>query len=563
MSDGFDEVFDWVVVGSGAGAFSSALVMLKAKRSVVVLEKTALAGGTTAKSGGVMWIPNNRFMREEGVPDSTEAAMTYLDALQALDGGVAPGSTPDKRLAYVTQAPRAVDFLVEQGVALERGPRFYPDYYDELPGSCKTSRTVVAKPFNLKELGPLHDKLRPGFAPFHAKLVEGMEAGHSRTNPKAKRILARIAFRTVIDKLLGRKFTTAGAALQGRMLKAALAAGVDLRLDTPVDGLIIEDGSARGVTTLRDGKPWRIGARLGVLINAGGFGHNQEMRDKYLPGTRADWSQTPEGDTGDMHLELERIGGSLAQMDQMVGFPITPSPGYEKRYVMPNVQGSVAKPHAILVDQSGVRYMNEGGSYELFCETMLKRGKTVPAVPSYGVFDSQYTALYKISDRFIDKGVPAEWLSAGYIKQADTIEDLAAQLSIDPATLAATVARWNGFIANGRDEDFARGERQFDNCGFMGDPFSEASSLGTVARAPFFAVPVVPGDVSTYGGVVTNPDGLVVKADGSVIHGLYATGTTTASVMGNVYAGAGSSIGPSMTFGYIAARHAAGINEAA
>jgi 3-oxosteroid 1-dehydrogenase len=563
MSDGFDEEFDWVVVGSGAGAFSSALVMLQAKRSVVVLEKTALAGGTTAKSGGVMWIPNNRFMHAEGERDSTEAATTYLDALQVLDGGEAPGSTPEKRLAYVTQAPRAVDFLVQQGVALERGPRFYPDYYDELPGSCKTTRTVVAKPFNLNELGPLSGKLRAGFAPFHASLGEGMEVGHSRTNPNAKRLLARIAFRTVIDKLLGRKFTTAGAALQGRMLKAALAAGVDLRLDTPVDGLIIEDGSARGVTILRDGKPWRIGARLGVLVNAGGFAHNQEMRDKYMPGTRSDLSQTPEGDTGDMHLELERIGGVLAQMDQMVGFPMTPAPGYEKRYVMPPIQGTAAKPHAILVDQSGERYMNEGGSYELFCETMLKRNRTVPAVPSYAIFDSQHTALYKIADKFIDNGVPAEWLSAGYIKQADTIEGLASQLSMEPAKLAATVARWNGFVANGKDEDFARGERRFDNCGFMGDPFSEASSLGTIAKGPFFAVPAVPGDVSTYGGVVTNPDGLVVKADGTVIHRLYATGTTTASVMGNVYSGAGASVGPSMTFGYIAARHAAGINEAA
>jgi 3-oxosteroid 1-dehydrogenase len=559
--EAFDETFDWVVVGSGAGSFSSALVMRNAGRSVVILEKTALAGGTTAKSGGVMWIPNNRFMLAEGEKDSTDAAMTYLDALHDLDGGDAPGSTREKRLAYVENAPRAVDFLVQQGVALQRGPRFYPDYYDELPGSCKTSRTVVAKPFNLKELGPMHDKLRAGFAPFNATLEEGMEASHSRTNPAAKKIFATIAFRTVVDKLFGRKYTTAGAALQGRMLKAALAAGVDIRLSTPVTSLVIENGRATGVVTTRNGKPWRIGANLGVLVNAGGFAHNQEMRDRYLPGTKSAWSQTPEGDTGEMQLELERHGGVLAQMDQMVGFPMTPAPGYEKQYVMPGGQGISSKPHAILVDQSGQRYMNEAGSYELYCETMLKRNATIPAIPSYAVFDQQYTKLYKVADRFIDKKIPADWLSQNYIHCADSIEALAAQLSIDPAQLSATIARWNSFSANGRDEDFHRGERQFDNCGFQGDPFSKQRSLGTIATPPFYAVPVVPGDVSTYGGVITNPDGLVVTADGGVIHGLYATGTTTASVMGNTYAGAGASVGPSMTFGYIAARHAAGINS--
>jgi 3-oxosteroid 1-dehydrogenase len=559
--DGFDETFDWVVVGSGAGAFSSALVMRKAGRSVVVLEKTGLAGGTTAKSGGVMWIPGNRFMKAEGEADGTEAAMIYLDALQALDGGDAPGTSREKRLAYVTHAPRAIDFLVEQGVKLERGPRFWPDYYDELPGGCKTTRTVVAKPFNLNELGPMRDKVRKGFAEFNVSLAEAMETGYARTNPAAKKIFRRIAFRTVLDRLRRRRFTTAGAALQGRMIKAALAAGVELRLDTPVDQVVVEGGKAQGVVTTRNGRPWRIGARLGVLVNAGGFAQNQEMRDKYMPGTRAAWSQTPEGDTGDMHRELERIGGVLAQMDQMVGFQMTPAPGHEQRYVMPGAQALTGKPHAILVDQSGVRYMNEGGSYELYCENMRKRDETVGAIPSYAIFDRQYTALYKVADIYIDKAVPPAWLEQNYIHRADTIEVLATSIGIDPARLAKTVSRWNGFVAKGRDEDFHRGERAYDTCGFVGDPFAETKSMGTIAKGPFYAVPVVPGDVSTYGGVVTDPNGRVTTADGSVIHGLYATGTTTASMMGNVYAGAGASVGPSMTFGYIAARHAAGIND--
>jgi len=557
----FDETFDWVVVGSGAGASISALVMKQAGKSVLILEKSEFFGGTTAKSGGVMWIPGNRFMQEDGEVDSLEEAMAYLDALQELDGGIAPGTSAQKRRAFLTHAPRAIDFLCGLGVELRRGPAFWPDYYDELPGGCKTSRTVVAPPFNLKELGEYADKVRPGFAPFNALLDEGMQAGHARTNPRSKKIMGRIALRTIRDKLLGRKYTTAGAALQGRLLKAALAAQIDIRLQTPVDQLLVDDGKAVGVNITENGATKRIGARLGVLVNAGGFAHNQEMRDQFAPGTRAEWSQAAECDTGEMILELDRIGGRLAQMDQLVGYQSTLAPGWDKAYVAPGAQGMTGKPHAILVDQSGVRYMNEGGSYELYCENMRKRDVTVPAIPSWAIFDAQYVAKYKVADKYIDKGAPDGWIEQGYLHKADTLEDLAQSIKVDPANLAQTVSRWNGFVEAGKDEDFHRGERQYDNCGFVGDPFSQASSRGTIERGPFYAVPVIPGDVSTYGGVVTDSNGQVIAENGAPIGGLYATGTSSASVMGNVYAGAGSSIGPSLTFGYIAARHAAGLNS--
>lgn len=557
----FDETYDWIVVGSGAGACVSALVMRQAGKSVLVLEKTEYLGGTTAKSGGVMWIPGNRFMAEAGESDSLEAAETYLDALQKLDGGDAPGTSAEKRRAFLANAPAAVDFLCEQGVELQRGPAFWPDYYDELPGGCKTTRTVVAAPFNLKELGDLADKVRPGFAPFNALLAEGMEAGHVRTNPKAKKIIGKIALRTIRDKLFGRKYTTAGAALQGRLLKAAVDAGVEFRTGCAVSELLVEAGRVIGVRVGSTGSARTIGANLGVLVNAGGFAKNQAMRDAYAPGTRAEWSQAAEGDTGEMICELEKAGGELAQMEQLVGYQTTLIPGWEQAYVTPPAQGMTGKPHAILVDQSGQRYMNEGGSYELYCETMRKRNETVPAIPSWAILDAQYVEKYKVGDKFIDKSIPSGWLEGGYLHKAETIRGLAANINVDPVQLSETVERWNGFVRAGKDGDFGRGERQYDNCGFVGDPFSDASSRGTIERAPFYAVPVVPGDVSTYGGVVTNGNGQVVKADGEVIAGLYATGTSAASVMGNVYPGAGSSIGPAMTFGYIAARHASGRNR--
>lgn len=558
----FDETFDWVVVGSGAGSMPSALLMRQAGKSVLILEKADVVGGTTCKSGGVMWIPNNRFMAEDGETDSVEAAMTYLDALQELDGGDAPGSTPAKRRAYVTQGSRMLEFLIDQGIELQRGHEFWPDYYDELPGGCKTTRTVVAKPFDLKELGPWREKLRKGFVEVNATLSEGMQLGHPRTNPGAKKMLAKIALRTVGDKLRGRQYTTAGACLQGRLLKASLDAGVDVRTESPVKEIIL-DGSGRavGVLTEKDGKPWRVGANLGILVNAGGFAQNQAMRDKYIPGSQAKWSQTPEWDTGDMHIELERIGGVLAQMDQMVGFQMSEAPGTENDYVKPGMQSVTAKPHAILVDQSGERYMNEGGSYELYCENMLKRNREVPAIPSWGIFDQQYAEKYQVAGKWVDKKIPKAWQGKNYLHKADTIEGLAQSIGVPAEKLEATVERWNGFARAGKDEDFQRGERLYDQCGYVGDPFSEQKSIGTIEKGPFYAVPVVPGDVSTYGGVVTDEFSRVLKEDGSVIEGLYATGVTTASAMGNVYPGAGASVGPSMTFGWIAAKHAAGLGN--
>jgi 3-oxosteroid 1-dehydrogenase len=201
--------------------------------------------------------------------------------------------------------------------------------------------------------------------------------------------------------------------------------------------------------------------------------------------------------------------------------------------------------------------MNEGGSYSMYCKGMLERNKTVPAVPSWAVLDNQYMRHYMFVGTMPGTKKPQNWVDSGYLKKADTIEALAVQIKIDPAVLKKTIERFNGFVAKNRDEDFHRGERAYDR--WLGDPYNKPSqTLGTLAEAPFYAVAVVPGDVGTYGGVVTDEHARVLRADGSVIAGLYATGVSTASVMGRSYPGAGASVGPSFTWGYVAARHAAG-----
>jgi 3-oxosteroid 1-dehydrogenase len=340
-------------------------------------------------------------------------------------------------------------------------------------------------------------------------------------------------------------------------LQAALRAKVDIRPDSPVSELIEEDGAIKGVVTTKNGKPWRVGTRLGVLVNAGGFARNQRMRDKYTPGTSVKWTMAISGDTGEMIEEMMRHGAAIAQMDERVGNQQTLTPGAEEREFKPGVQAMTATPHVILVDQSGVRYMNEGGSYMLYCKRMLERNKTVPAVPSWAVFDSQFTDKYLLPDTLPWQGRPQSWIDSGYLKQANSIEELAQLTKIDPATLKATIERFNSFVAKNRDEDFHRGERAYDN--WLGDFTNKPSAtLGTIAKAPFYAVQVVPGDVGTYGGVVTDVHARVLREDGSVIEGLYATGVSTASVMGRSYPGAGASVGPSFTWGYVAAKHATG-----
>jgi 3-oxosteroid 1-dehydrogenase len=284
------------------------------------------------------------------------------------------------------------------------------------------------------------------------------------------------------------------------------------------------------------------------------------MRDRYQPGTSTAWSVVLPGDTGEMIEEMMRHGAAVAQMNEMVGFQMTTPPGADPMNLGTGMQSATAAPHAILVDQSGVRYMTEAGSYMAYCKGMLERNKTMPAVPSWGIFDEQFMRRYMFAGTMPGTRKPQRWYDEGFLRRANTIEDLARLLNIDPARLKGTVDRFNGFVAKNRDEDFHRGANAYD--AWLGDEYHiPSASLGTIVEAPFYAVPVYPGDVGTYGGVVTDVNARVLREDGSVIPGLYATGVSTASVMGPVYPGAGSSVGPSFVWGYVAAKHAAGASN--
>lgn len=559
---GFDEMVDFVVVGSGGGSMCAALYMKSLDKHVVILEKTDMVGGTTSRSGGVMWIPNNRFMREAGIVDSFEKAMEYIEATAGQTED-APGSTDEKRKVYVSEAPKMLDFLVEQGIKLRRAP-YWPDYYDERPGSSVPGRTVLAELFNINELGEWKDKLRPNFMAVPAYHSEGFEISTFKSSFKGKLTMMKVGIRVVLAKLAGKEWTTAGGALQGRMLQASLRAGVDIRTNAGVDSFVVEEGAVKGVVTTKDGREWRIGSRLGVLVNAGGFAQNQEMRDKYIPGTSVEWTAAAPGDTGEMIRVMMGMGAGAGQLEERVGSQMSIPPGAENRdgngVELGKVSGQMnyAKPHSIVVDQSGVRYMNEGGSYMAFCQNMLKRNLTVPAIPSWWIFDEQNMLKYMFCGTMPGPGSkkPQAWYDSGFIKCADSLAELASLINVEPDTLKATVHRFNEGALRGRNDEFSRGARAYDE--WLGDHYHKPSNtLGAIEKPPFYAVPVVPGDVGTYGGVLTDEHGRVLLEDRTPIAGLYATGTTTASVMGRIYPGAGSSIGPSFVFGYLAAKHAA------
>jgi 3-oxosteroid 1-dehydrogenase len=288
-----------------------------------------------------------------------------------------------------------------------------------------------------------------------------------------------------------------------------------------------------------------------VLINAGGFARNQRMLDQYIPGVKTEWSSVIAEDQGEMIEEGQRIGGALAQMNERIGGQVVMLPG-NKPAIM---QNDTSKPHTIVVDQNGVRYMNEAGSSIEFVRRMLAQQKDAPTVPSWMIFDSQYLRTYMLAGSMPGPKKPQAWLDEKLLHKGETLDELATACGINSTNLNESVERFNGFARNGRDDDFHRGESAYEQ--WLGDPLRDGDkSLGAIEEGPFYAMQLFPGDVSTYGGLVTDAHARVLREDGSVIEGLYATGTSTASVMGPGEVGAGGSIGPAFTWGYLAAKHA-------
>ena len=530
----------------------AALAAVDAGAEALVIEKQALVGGSTCMSGGIFWIPDNPLLRADGVADSYEAAMAHFEAVV---GDVGPCSSPERRHAFLTAGPEMTTFLQRQGLRLVTCPG-YSDYYSDLEGGSDVGRGLEPVPWDGKQLGPWLPRLQAGLAQSLGMAVMTNEArslSNYNRSLRAFGVSARVAIRTVVAKVRRQALLTNGASLIGQLLAIALERGIPVWTEAPLDDLLVEDGRVVGVRTVRNGQPVDVRARQGVLIAAGGFAHNRQMRGQYggdQP-NEGKWSMSNPGDTGEAIATAMGLGAQTALMDEAWWIP-SPRTG---RFGQSTLDQARQRPRTIYVDADGRRFCNESNSYMEVGKAMYERNKTSPAVPCWLVFDDRYRMRYA-HVRSSPGRFPKQLLESGRLKQAWTLADLARQCGIDPAGLAATVERFNEHAAKGVDPDHGRGESAYNRA--LGDPNHKVHPcLGPIDEPPYYACDVVPGDIGTCGGLVTDEHGRVLDDDGQPIEGLYATGNNTATVMGRHYLGPGASIANSMVFGYLAARHAA------
>ncbi|MGH8382859.1 FAD-binding protein [Pseudomonas sp.] len=555
----WDECCDVLVIGSGAGGMTAALRAHDLGLGALVIEKSSEYGGTSAVSGGGIWIPDNHRISALGGQDSAEEAIAYLKA-------VTRGEIDDGRIeTYVEQGRKMVEYLEQHSrVRFEAQPH-YADYYPEVPGGKAGYRSMDPQPFDAAALGEEFLRMR---APSPGTLMMGRMA---MTMKEAQVLLCRgkgwlgltlrVMWRYWRDRE-GRKlsrrdrYLTLGNALVGALRCSLLDRGVPLWLNCSLEQLLIVGERIGGAQVCRDGKVLRIKARHGVIIAAGGFERNQAMRSQYHPQpSQADWSATPPGNTGDGICAGQALGARTALMAHSWWAPTTHVQGEEKQRAL-FVERTL--PGCILVNSAGERFVNEAAPYTDIVYAMYANNREdASSVPCWMVFDASFRRKYPCG-ALLPGYAQRDWQLPrhlrGYFHKAASLETLAASIGVEAAGLARTVLRFNTMASCGRDADFGKGESLFDR--YYGDPGVQPNPcLAPLLKAPFYAVRVDAGDIGTKGGLLTDVHARVLHEDGQPILGLYAIGNSAASMMGRTYPGAGSTLGPAMTFGYLAANH--------
>ena len=564
----WDYSFDVVVVGSGNGGMTAALCSYEmGVRDVLVIEKSDLFGGSSSISGGGVWIPCNRYANEADAGDSLANAKTYLRQL------ITEEEVSEPQLdAYLENGPKMVDFLHERTrmryVTLEH----YPDYYTNLDGAMEGHRSMEPETFNANELGEewrrlrrthpmMHLAGRIGFTQVEAALLIGQQPGWWKT-----------AIKLVVDYVVDipwrlkdrfhRRLAT-GCAGVARLRASMQDRDIPLWQNTAMTKVVDVDGKVVGIEVLRDGKPVRIQARKAVVLAAGGFEHNQEMREKYLPQpTDHRWSAGTKDNTGDAILEGMRLGAKMHRLDEAWWCNTISVPGED----IPRLSiMEKSYPGSIMVNPAGQRFSNESQNYMAFQqETFAKHTEENPLNPSWQIFDANFRATYFVgplyNSKFLpDWAVPKRYEEEGFFAKADSIAELARKIDVDVAGLEETVNKMNEFASNGEDLDHQRGESAYDR--YYGDPrVTPNPCLGPINKAPYYAMKIDPGDFGTQGGMMTNADAQVIHENGTVIAGLYAIGNCSAPTL-PCYPGPGATLGPAMTFAYQAAKSITGYRD--
>jgi succinate dehydrogenase/fumarate reductase flavoprotein subunit len=555
---------DALVVGSGCAGMSAAVTAGHHGLNVLIVEKEPRFGGTTARSGGWLWIPGTSLTRDWGIVESPDQARTYLrhEAGNSFDAARVD--------AFLTKGPEAVDFFTSKTALRFDMPLTFPDYHAEAPGGAQGGRSMVTRPFDGHQLGP---KLKDIGSPLPELTVFGMMLGSGKEiihfmratkSPVSAWYVAKRLSRHALDVMrYGRGMTlTNGNALAGRLAKSAFDLNIPLWLSSPVRELIVEDGAVRGAIVERDGKPVRVTAKRGVVLACGGFPHDVERRKAMFPHapTGAEhFSPGPTGNTGDGLRLAEAVGGrvedSLPNAAAWVPVSVTTRKDGSKG-LMPHFIDR-AKPGVIAVTRDGKRFANEGNSYHDFVQEMMKAAKPGEEITAFLLCDHRALRKYGLGCVPPFPMPLGHHLKTGYLKRGETLAELAASFGIDAKGLEATVAAFNETAAAGQDPAFGKGSRAYNR--YQGDALhSPNPCIAPIADGPFYAIKMVIGDLGTYAGIRTDQNARALDGNGQPIAGLYAAGNDMASIMGGNYPGAGITLGPALTFGYIAGRHIAG-----
>lgn len=571
MSD-FDHAVDVLVIGSGGGGMTAALTAGAAGLDTLIVEKSSQFGGSTALSGGGIWVPGAPAQRREGYLPDPGGVVDYL--MRITDGLVSEARVRK----YVTAAPEMMEFLEKRSRWFEFVWKpGYADYYPELPGGSDLGSTINVPAIDLRKLGDAEQELLQPlalapkgiwFAPKDLRLFYQV-----RQNWRGKAVLVKLVWRMVRARLFGDRMAAIGQSLAARMRLALRDQGIPLWLNAPVTELLTGvDGQVTGAMIQRDGRAQRIGARRGVIIASGGFDHDMVWRRnelavlarvEELAGAGKDWSFGNPAATGDGIRAGQKVGAATELLDEAWWFPAMCWPDGRLQFML----NERMMPSQFVVNGAGRRFINEAAPYMDFAHAMIDGQTTgVTHIPCWLITDHRSFTRYVVGGHLpIPKipfapvptgfSLPKAWLESGIVKQAGSMRELADEIGVPAQALCETAERFNELAHAGHDDDFKRGDSAYDN--YYGDPTLPNPNLYPLGAPPYYAFQIILGDLGTSGGLSTDEFARVLREDGSVIDGLYAVGNASAAVMGRSYAGAGATIGPAMTFGYVAARHIA------
>jgi 3-oxosteroid 1-dehydrogenase len=539
--------FDVVVVGAGAAGMTAALTAAQRGLRTVVIEKAEHFGGSSARSGGGVWIPGNAVLRKAGVPDTPEQAATYLAHI------VGPDVSLARQAAFLRHGPDMLALVQATTPLAFRWVRGYCDYYPEAPGGRAGGRSIEAAPLPAGVLGADRDQLTPPYLAAKGGVAVtqtdyrwlNLVARH----PRGPITALKVGLRTAAARLRRRELLTMGQALAAGLRAGLTRLHVPVWLSTSLIELTVDGDRVTGVQVSRGGELVTLRARRGVVLAAGGFEHNAELRKEYQrEPVGTEWTSGASTNTGDAIAAGQRLGAQLELMDDAWWGPTVPLPGGPYFLLAERTL-----PGCLMVNGDGRRFVNEAAPYVDAVHAMYD-GHTAenPHIPAWLIFDQQYRNRYVFAARAPRQQFPPRWYASGAMARAGSLAVLADEIGVSVDGLAATVARFNQMARNGRDEDFHRGDSAYDR--YYGDPRNRPNPcLAPLTRPPYYAARIVPGDLGTKGGLSTDERARVLRPDGSVIAGLYAAGNSSASVMGHTYAGPGATLGPAMTFGYVAA----------